>query len=58
LVTEEDRDEIPDQIKRASIDERRLREKEFFEDLKRSPGGLVGTNTNTMLYIVDIKWVK
>ena len=35
MVTEEDREEVDGQIKTADIEERRKKEKEFFEEVKK-----------------------
>eukprot|EP00347_Sterkiella_histriomuscorum_P005494 403356401 len=54
VVTEEERDELPEIIKVASFEERRIREKQFFENIKKTQQG----HENENLYIVNIKWVK
>ncbi|CDW89095.1 ubiquitin carboxyl-terminal hydrolase family protein [Stylonychia lemnae] len=55
VVTEEEKDDIPCQIRDASsFDERRHLEKRFFENIKKDSS----SGNNEMLYIVDTKWVK
>lgn len=53
-MTEEERDDLPENIKEASIEERRIREKQFFENIKKTQQ----SHENETLYIVNTKWVK
>jgi hypothetical protein len=47
---------LPSDIRNAtSLDERRILEKRFFENIKKESSS--GSN-NEILYIVDTKWVK
>jgi hypothetical protein len=54
MVTEEEKEELPEIIQKATIEERRKIENEFFDSVKSEHSKEISED----LYVVDINWVK
>jgi uncharacterized FAD-dependent dehydrogenase len=52
-VTEENREEMSESLKKCSLNERRIIEYNFFETAKKNQL----KQSNKVLYVIDVNWV-